>query len=120
VAAHRTITAGLALALLLTGCGSAAAPRADAPTTPPRPDPVDACARQLTYWADEDLRGAPDQGFDYQERGLTGAQADALADLLADARAQGDAVAPDWVAAQARERCADLVTRPSSTGGGWP
>jgi hypothetical protein len=120
VAADRTITAGIALALLVTGCGAAAEPQPAAPTTPPRPDPVAACARQLTYWADEDLRGAPDQGFDYQERGLTGAQADALTDLVTQARAQGDALSPDWVAAQARERCADIVARPSSTGGGWP
>ena len=122
--ADRTITAGVALALLLAGCGAAAEPRQAAPTTPPatssRPDPVDACARQLTYWADEDLRGAPDQGFDYQERGLTGAQADALTDLVARARAQGDALPPDWVAAQAREACTDIVARPPSTGGGWP
>ena len=69
---------------------------------------------------DEDLRGAPDRGFDYQERGLTGAQADALADLVAQARAQGAALPPDWVATQARERCAALVARPPSTAGGWP
>ena len=121
--ADRTICAGVVFALLLTGCGTAAAPQPAAPTTrdtPPRPDPVTACAQQLTYWAEEDLRGAPDQGFDYQERGLTGAQADALADLVAQARTQGDALPPDWVAGQARERCVAIVDQPPNTGGSWP
>ena len=83
--------------MLVAGCG-ATVPASAPPSTTPRPDPVAACAAQLTYWADEDLRGAPDRGFDYQERGLTGAQADALADLVAQARAQGAALPPDWVA----------------------
>jgi hypothetical protein len=110
---------GLLAGVLVAGCG-ATVPASAPPSTTPRPDPVAACAAQLTYWADEDLRGAPDRGFDYQERGLTGAQADALADLVAQARAQGAALPPDWVASQARERCAALVARPPSTAGGWP
>ena len=113
------LTGLLAGVLTVTGCG-ATVPASTPPSTTPRPDPVAACAAQLTYWADEDLRGAPDRGFDYQERGLTGAQADALADLVAQARAQGAALPPDWVASQARERCAALVARPPSTAGGWP
>ena len=123
--ADRTTPAAVLLTALLTGllavagCG-AAEPASAPPSTAPRPDPVAACTAQLTYWADEDLRGAPDRGFDYQERGLTGAQADALADLVAQARAQGAALPPDWVATQARERCAALVARPPSTAGGWP
>jgi len=125
VTAVRTTPAAVLLTALLTGllavggCG-AAEPASAPPSTAPRPDPVAACTAQLTYWADEDLRGAPDRGFDYQERGLTGAQADALADLVAQARAQGAALPPDWVATQARERCAALVARPPSTAGGWP
>ena len=118
--ADRTICAGVVFARLLTGCSSAAAPQPPPPTTPPRPDPVTACAQQLTYWAEEELRGAPDQGFDYQERGLTGAQADALADLVAQARTQGDALPPDWVAGQVRERCVVIVEQPPNTGGSWP
>jgi hypothetical protein len=39
---------------------------------------------------------------------------------VAQARAQGAALPPDWVATQARERCAALATRPPSTAGGWP
>ncbi|HEX5810619.1 MAG TPA: hypothetical protein VFY38_00820 [Pseudonocardia sp.] len=140
--ADRTAPAAVVLAGLLAvaGCG-ATEPASAPPSTAARPDPVAACAAQLTYCnrsghdasapdsvrgsrpapdQDEDLRGAPDQGFDYQERGLTGAQADALADLVARARAQGDALAPDWVATEARERCTAIVARPPSTAGGWP
>ena len=119
--ADRTKPAAVLLTGLLAvaGCG-AAEPASMQSSTAPRPDPVSACTAQLTYWADEDLRGAPDRGFDYQERGLTGAQADALADLVAQARAQGAAVAPDWVATQARERCTAIAARPPSTAGGRP
>ena len=113
--ADRTTPAAVVLAGLLAVAGCGATEPASA-----RPDPVDACTAQLTYWADEDLRGAPDRGFDYQERGLTGAQADALADLVAQARAQGDAPPPGWIATQARERCTAIVARPPSTAGGWP
>jgi hypothetical protein len=146
VTADRTTPAAVVLTALLTGLlavgGCGAAEPASAPPSPaPRPDPVAACTAQLTYCNrsghdasapdsvrgsrpapdhDEDLRGAPDRGFDYQERGLTGAQADALADLVAQARAQGAALPPDWVVTQARERCAALATRPPSTAGGWP
>ena len=87
-----------------------------ATTRPPRTP----CGAAAPRGSGEDLRGAPDRGFDYQERGLTGAQADALADLVAQARAQGAALPPDWVATQARERCAALATRAPSTAGGWP
>jgi hypothetical protein len=129
VTADRTTPAAVVLTALLTGllavggCGATVSnpvPASAPPSTPQRPDPVAACTAQLTYWADQDLRGAPDRGFDYQERGLTGAQADALADLVAQARAQGGALPPDWVAAQARERCTVIVARPPSTAGGWP
>ena len=119
--ADRTTAAAVLLTGLLAvaGCG-AAEPASMPPSAAPRPDPVAACTAQLTYWADEDLRGGPDPGFDYQERGLTGAQADALADLVAQARAEGSALPPDWVATQARERCTAIVARPPSTAGGWP
>ena len=60
------------LALVLTAC--APAPAAAAPTTAP-PNPITVCTNQLTYWAGEQLRGAPDVGFDYQHMGLTAAHA---------------------------------------------
>jgi hypothetical protein len=108
-----------ALALLVAGCGSAppAAPPAPPPTA--APDPVAVCTTQLTYWAGEELRGAPDSGFDYQEMGLTHAQSDALDTLVAEARAQ-PARPPDWVPARARALCAAIPPETPSTGAGWP
>ena len=38
-------------------------------TSPTLADPLTACTTQLTYWAGEILRGAPDQGGDYQHMG---------------------------------------------------
>ncbi len=127
-------------AALIAACGSptggapAAAPTATATTAPtrpptlrptPRPDPArpgptTVCTNQLTHWAGEDLRGAPDAGFDYQHRGLTGAQADALAVLVDEARARGPDLPPDWVATRARALCTAIAARPAPTGGGWP
>ena len=106
--------------VLLAGC-AAAAPAAPAPVTTaatPPPDPVTVCTNQLTYWAGEELRGAPDAGFDYQEMGLSHAQFDALGALVTEARAHG--LPPDRVAALARELCTTIVAEPRSTAGGWP
>jgi hypothetical protein len=102
--------------VLLAGC----APTAPPPPAPPAPapDPVTVCTNQLAYWAGEELRGAPDAGFDYQEMGLTHAQFDALDALVAQARAEG--LPPDRLAARARELCTTIAAEPRSTGGGWP
>jgi hypothetical protein len=108
----------LAWAVLLTGCVEASPTASPTTATTPPPDPVDVCTNQLAYWAAEDLRGAPDRGFDYQHRGLTGAQADALRALVDDARARQ--LAPAEVRDRARAACTDLVARPPSTGGPWP
>lgn len=107
----------IAVAAVLTGCAPAPAP---APAAPPPPDPVTVCTNQLTYWAGEQLRGAPDGGLDYQEMGLTGAQSAALATLVDQTRAQGPGRSPGWVADRARALCTELATRPPSTARGWP
>ena len=80
---------------------------------------VAVCTNQLTYWAGEQLRGAPDIGFDYQHMGLTAAQADALRDLVERARAQGPDLPVDWVPTQARAACTEIAAQPSRTGGPW-
>jgi hypothetical protein len=117
----RVPVAALAAALLV-GCSAGAPPTpaaAPAPTSA-APDPVTVCTSQLTYWAGEQLRGAPDAGFDYQEMGLTNAQADALAVLVDEARAQGQGRPPDWVPNRARELCTQLAVHPRPTAAGWP
>jgi hypothetical protein len=124
VDAGAALLAGL-ITGLLSGCapGPASTPTPTArppPTTTSRPDPVAACASQLTYWAGEELRGAPDAGFDYQEMGLTGAQSDALDTLVEQARALGPDLPQGWVAARARALCTDLAAQPSRTNTGWP
>jgi hypothetical protein len=108
-----------ALAVALVGCApTAPAPTAAAPSAP-SPDPVSACADQLAYWAGEELRGAPDAGYDYQEMGLTSAQYDALTTLVDEARAQ-PGLPPDWVPNRARALCTRIAAQPRPTGGGWP
>jgi hypothetical protein len=111
------VLGALAVALV-AGCAPPAAP---APTVAasPSPDAVSACANQLTYWAGEELRGAPDAGYDYQEMGLTSAQSDALGTLVDEARAQPTRP-PDWLPNRARALCAQIAAQPPPTGGGWP
>ena len=115
----RTSLVALA-AVLLAGCAGPPPAAPPPPSTPPAPDPVTVCTDQLVYWAGEQLRGAPDGGFDYQEMGLSGAQADALSDLVDDARAQGPDLAPDRVPSRARELCTRIAAQPPRTGGSWP
>jgi hypothetical protein len=99
--------------LVLLGCATGApvaapppSPTSTAPTTPP-PDPVQVCVNQLTYWAGEDLRGDADGSFDYQHRGLSSEQNDALAVLVEQARAQ--AWTPEQLAERARAACVEVV-----------
>jgi hypothetical protein len=103
----------LAAAALLPAC-SAGAPTAPPPppattTTTPAPDPVTACAGQLTYWADQDLSGAADPGYDYQHRGLTSEQGEALTVLEERARAEG--WTPEQIAEQARQACVPIAAQ---------
>jgi hypothetical protein len=123
VDAAAPVVLGVLAVALVTGCAPTApagpAPTAAAAPSAPPPDPVSACANQLTYWAGERLRGAPDAGYDYQEMGLTSAQSDALGALVDEARAQ-PALPPDWVPNRARALCAQIAAQPRPTGGGWP
>ncbi|MCO1653698.1 hypothetical protein [Pseudonocardia humida] len=90
-----------------TGAGPAAPVPPAVPTTTAPPDPVLVCAGQLVYWAEQDLAGVPGEAYDYQHRGLTSEQNDALGVLEDRARAEG------WTAAQlaeqARAACVGVV-----------
>ena len=105
----------------LAGCtGGPGVPVGAAPVGPtaqfppvPQPDPVGVCTNQLAYWAGEQLRGAPDVGYDYQHMALTDQQALALRDLVDEAR--GAALPPDAVRTRARELCAGLVASSAVT-----
>jgi hypothetical protein len=102
-----------AVLLLAAGCTAAEPAAAPATTALPRPDPVAACVTQLTYWADAELRGAPDQGYDYQHMGLTADQKDALDAVVEAARRDGPGVVERLI----RDACTRLATGPTS--GPW-
>jgi hypothetical protein len=96
-------------------------------TTRGEPDPVQACVRQVTYWVGETLRDAPDQGFDYQHMGLSGATYEVVRDLVDEARERGgpDAATAGLVAGRAEEECrvlkgSDATGSADPGGGGWP
>lgn len=88
---------------------------------------MQACVRQVTYWVGETLRAAPDQGFDYQHMGLSGATYEVVRDLVDEARERGgpDAATAGLVAGRAEEECRALkgsdATGTADPGvGGWP
>ncbi|WP_156911126.1 hypothetical protein [Arsenicicoccus bolidensis] len=82
-----------------------------------------ACSRQVTYWVGQQLRRAPDQGFDYQEMGLSGRTYDVVRAVTSAARAARRSD-DDWVAQRSRSACREAVARwtsaPAPEGGGWP
>ncbi|WP_232664122.1 hypothetical protein [Pseudonocardia sp. TRM90224] len=98
-------------AFLVVACAGPAPAAPPAPQFPPPPDPVTVCIGQLEYWAGEQLRGAPDQGFDYQHMGLTSQQADALALIVERARAEGAGV----ITPMAREACDRIGAGPTTS-----
>ncbi|MFD7029838.1 hypothetical protein ACFWAR_17530 [Streptomyces sp. NPDC059917] len=136
------------LAAALTGCsgpdrdagrdtpaGTSPPPAGAAPA--PRPtSPEDLCTALITHWAgvvlDGDGAGDP-VGLDYQSMGLSGDQNEILRAVLADARAEGRAKAPEGASAAdaaarrvvdrgARERCAAhhrSAATATATGGPW-
>jgi hypothetical protein len=73
---------------------------------------VAVCVTQIEYWAGEDLRGAPDQGGDYQHRGLSARIDTALRAIVAEARAMGGTaggVDAAWVHDRAVTECTALI-----------
>jgi hypothetical protein len=100
----------VASAVLAAACSAPAGPPpAPAPTT--TPDPVAACVTKLSHWADVQLHGGPDSGLDYQEMGLSGAENEALRQIVQRAGPGGEnAVEP-----LARDACRQLAAHPDAT-----
>ena len=124
------VAAALVAAAALGGCAATSSGAATAGSTratpTASPDPVQACTRQVTYWVGESLRAAPDQGFDYQHMGLSGATYEVVRRLTAEAR-ESSASAADRDAAvlrRALEECRVLKGPSASAtpggGTGWP
>jgi hypothetical protein len=108
----------------LVGCSSAgSATDLDASASPSASstlaDPVTACTTQLTYWAGEMLRGAPDHGGDYQHMGLTSTSYEELLALVANARQQ-PSVSEEWLTEQAGLACQRVVAARATATSAWP
>jgi hypothetical protein len=101
-----------ALVAVVSGCSPAppVAPQVSPPTPPP--DPVTVCVNQLTHWAAEDLSGNDREGYDYQHRGLTAQQADALRAIVAEAQALDPDRAAGVVAQRIRAECERIAGTP--------
>ena len=99
----------VASTVVLAACAApAATPSVSAPT--PTPDPVAACVTKLTHWADVQMHGGPDSGLDYQEMGLSGAEYQALNEIVKRAGPGGDAA----VEPLARDACTQLAAHPDA------
>jgi hypothetical protein len=103
------------------GAGTADVEASASPSVSPTlADPLTACTTQLTYWAGEILRGAPDQGGDYQHMGLTSTSYEELLALVANARQQQPSVSPAWLEEQARVGCQRVVAARATATSAWP
>lgn len=99
----------LATVVVLTACAAPpAAPPPPAPT--PTPDPVAQCVTKLKHWAGVQMHGGPDSGLDYQEMGLSGAEYQALNEIVKRAGPGGDAA----VEPLARDACSQLAAHPDA------
>lgn len=106
------------------GCGGGPQGATASPTATPSKDPLTGCVEQLVYWANENLRRAPDEAYDYQHMGLTADQYDELRKLQKAARvlqAKGK-LPPTWVHDRSQEACVRILATPAPTNsvGGWP
>jgi hypothetical protein len=102
-----TVLAAAALLLACSPAAPTAPPTAPVTPSPPPPDPLTVCTNQLVYWAGQDLAGADGEGYDYQHRGLSSEQNDALTHLVEQARA--GSWSPEQLAEQARTACEPIA-----------
>jgi hypothetical protein len=106
-AAAAIVTAG---ALAAACAGPATAPIPSTPQPSPTPDPVAACVAKLTHWADVQIQGGPDSGLDYQEMGLSGAEYQALNEIVKRAGPAGTTAVGPLV----RDACTQLAAHPDA------
>ncbi|MDT7553590.1 MAG: hypothetical protein QOI16_2126 [Pseudonocardiales bacterium] len=95
---------------LAAACGQAAVSPPSTPQPSPTPDPVAACVVKLTHWADAQIQGGPDSGLDYQEMGLSGAENQALNEIVKRAGAAGTSAVGPLV----RDACTQLAAHPDA------
>ena len=107
----RVVAATVAAGALAVACaGKAVAPPPAAPRPAPTPDPVAACVAKLTHWADVQIQGGPDSGLDYQEMGLSGAEYQALNEIVKRAGPAGTGAVGPLV----RDACTQLAAHPDA------
>lgn len=136
---------GLVTMAMLAGCsghgsphvssGQSASVSASAPaptassTSASRPvSLVDECASAIAYWVGQALTPGADQGYDYQEMGLTATEYKILLATVVSARPvaqkSGLSAAQAYALGSARPQCAAYLAAqsasPSASSGGWP
>ena len=118
--------AGLLAVALVAGCSSQ-----HAATAAPASSGVslaDECASAIAYWTGQALTPGADQGYDYQEMGLSATEYQILLAVIPlarpVARQSGVAAAQAFAQRTARPRCAAYLASqsaaPSPSGKGWP
>jgi hypothetical protein len=128
--------AGLLAAVLAAGCSSrhvASGARSSAPTTATATASTgvslaDECTSAIAYWTGQALTPGADQGYDYQEMGLSAVEYQILQDVISlagpVARASGLSAVQAFAERTARPRCvaylASVSASPSASGKGWP
>lgn len=118
----------LAAAVLAAAGCSASTPsvRASARASASAPNPAEACARLVGYWAEQEATPNSDWGLDYQERGLSQGENAILLSLLPAARSlaarQGVSAVGPAATGWARPRCRAYLAGAGATAspGPWP
>jgi hypothetical protein len=126
------VAAGVLAAALAAGCSSQHAVTSTTSTTAAPASPgvslVDECASAIAYWTGQALTPGADQGYDYQEMGLSASEYQILQDVISlarpVARQSGVPAAQAFAQRTARPRCAAYLASqsaaPSASGKGWP
>jgi hypothetical protein len=89
---------------------------------------IEECASAIAYWVGQALTPGADQGYDYQEMGLTATEYKILLAIVASARPvaqkSGLPAAQAYALGSARPQCAAYLASwpdtPGVSSGGWP